>query len=131
MYNWVRPDPTPTDTRKLTVPYTISRYVLVMRLPLASDDDTQLSHASDRSIIAVCSGDTLDLYVEASELRFHMGHLEPFFCSAVLYDVSTGTQLSEAWHFDQNTPQLSQMLGNRLVRADESGGGAARLLLWC
>jgi hypothetical protein len=76
--------------------------------------------------LGVSRGDTLDLFVEALEVRFHMGSLEPFFCSAVLYDISTGTQLSEAWCFDTNPPQLSQMLGNRLVWIARQAGRGER-----
>eukprot|EP00727_Mastigamoeba_balamuthi_P002499 m51a1_g12246 putative dock family protein (2113) ;mRNA; f:136654-143899 len=40
--------------------------------------------------------------IEAQQVSFALGDLEPFYCSLALYDLVTGTKVSEDFHFEHN-----------------------------
>lgn len=52
-----------------------------------------------------------EVAVEALELNFAFGMVEPFFCTMALYDAKEQRKISEDFHFQLNTPEQWAMVG--------------------
>ncbi len=46
------------------------------------------------------------LLVSVKSLKFHVGKIEPYFCTLALYDFKAGVRLSEDFHFDLNDKEV-------------------------